>query len=208
MKLNTENWEFWHVAGNGYHMREKDSTHPTAMLNVAYTTVFYDITAPYTSFVDPEGKIKFEIPHLDTDNPLIKYKTMKAYDLFTDFWSLYAKIVQYWNSFRDEPLQTIVKEVQMLRYIDVIREYAYSYALKYGNTFPAMWWTSEELWFLAEGGMCKCGSTRDHHKTGKEYDPFRFHPFECDFSYGVSEETAQLLANEIKVPKHYNVEVP
>lgn len=199
-----DQWEFWLVPGNGYHMRWKNQEHPTAMMNTSFTTAFYGLD--YAIYQDKDGLVKFEQPHLST--PTVKqYRTIKLYDLLANYFCLYYQISWNYEQFRNASVDALRREVQMLRYIDVIRSYRYEYEIHYGLSFPAFHWTTQQLWFLAEGGMCICGKTRKYH-NGEVRSLIDPHEFVCDFTFGVSEETAQDLTDNFKIPKSYNVELP
>lgn len=197
--MTTDNWEFWHIQGQGYHLRFKDQEHPTAFISMGGYTYFEDMNSGRVKFVDPKEEVRYQVPHI----PGKLFVTEPLHPLLTNFFSLHQQI--YWNyhHFRDAPIPKLVQESRLLRYLDVIRSHYYGYAIKYGVTFPAMHWTKQKLWFLSEGGMCKCGVTR--LKCQNQRYP---HPFECDFSYGVSEDIAQMLEDDDKIPKEYPIEIP
>jgi len=197
IQIDTKKWEFYSVPGNGWMLRYKDQEHPTALIGSSGYTFFAD--EDFRTLVDPHEEVTYLVPHI----PGTFRVTQPLYELLTSFFLLHQQVLWNYSQFRDMDIPTIVRESKILRYLDLIRSYYYGYEIKYGNRLPAMRWTSQKLWFLTEGGMCKCGLTR------MKCQGARFpHQFECDYSYGVTEEIAHMLECDEKVPKKYDVEIP
>lgn len=198
--MSTDDWDFYHISGQGYNLRFRGQSHPTAFINKSGTTFFEDMSSGRVTYVDPKGKVRFV--HYSPGSKLF-LATEVLHDLLTRYFILGQQIQWNYSQLYDEPLAKLVEEVKMLWYIDLIRQYYFSHAVKYGCDFSAMRFTSTELWFLAEGGMCKCGMTRKWCQ--EQRNP---HKFEPDFTFGISEFNAQLLMSETKVfPGGYQIEV-
>jgi len=198
--MSTDDWEFYHISGQGYNLRFKGQSHPTAFINKSGTTFFEDMNSGRVTYIEPKAKIEF-IHYTPGNKPFAA--TELLHYLLIRYFSLGQQIQWNYSQLFSAPLSKLVEEVKMLWYIDLIREYYFTHAVEHGCNFSAMRFTSTELWFLAEGGMCKCGMTRKRCQ-GQRWP----HKFKPDFTYGISEFNAHLLMSETKIhPGGYKVEV-